>query len=277
MEDTLRSGAFRAEVAAVLAVWRPDLVLIMPDDPDTIVVDAPTAEIQIFLGNLHANIRAFTGDARRDAILDFLINAISGSIPDRAEPAWPEAKGRLWIQIVPVVYASQNPTLVTRPFTSRVMIAYALVSDDTYKLVTQDMVERWGVAAEAVHDAAVAGLEAASKTLPITVKDAPGRGPGAYVILATGDNFDAARLVLPDFMARLRAVLGGTVTVGIPIRDVLIAWTPDCAARAQLMALIDENSQAGVHSHPLTNELFVATAAGVRPATEAGAAAQRGG
>jgi hypothetical protein len=263
-------------VAAILGVWRPDLALIEPDDPDTIVVDTPASEVRIFLGNLHANVQALSGDIRRDAILDFLIGAIGASIPDQAEPAWPEAKGRLWIQIVPVQYGAQNPTLVSRPFTPRVMIAYALVSDDSYKLVTRNMLTRWDVAADELHDASVAGLEAASETLPIDVRHSVD-GPGARMTLATGDNFEAARLLLPGFRARLRAALGGTAIIGIPIRDFLMAWTPDFAGRVRLVVIVDEDSQPGIHSHPLTNELFVATAEGVRPATEAETAAQRGG
>lgn len=272
MKDTLRSGTFRAEVAALLGVWRPDLVPIMADDPTTIVIDTPASEIRIFLGNLHANVRALTGDARRDAILDFLINAVSAA--GLAEPAWPAAKGRLWIQIVSVQYGLQIPTLVSRPFTPRVQVAYALVSDDTYKLVTQDMLKRWNVTADAVHDAAIAGLEAASEALPFDVRHA---AEGAQATVAVGDGFDAARLLLPRFMARLRAALGDTVIVGIPIRDFLVAWTPDFVARAQFTVLIDRDSQPGAHSHALTNELFVAAAQGVRPATAAETAAQRGG
>lgn len=75
-------------------------------------------------------------------------------------------------------------------------------------------------------------------------------------------------------MRRLRAALGDILIVGIPNRDFLVAWTPDFAGRAGFVAQISRDMQR--RPHPRTDELFVATTDGVRPATRAETAAQRG-
>ncbi len=61
--------------------------------------------------------------------------------------------------------------------------------------------------------------------------------------------------------------LGDFVYAGIPNRDFLVLWSQDFAAHAGFVAQIKRDSQN--RPYPLTDEIFVITAAGVRPATSA--------
>jgi uncharacterized protein YtpQ (UPF0354 family) len=154
-----------------------------------------------------------------------------------------------------------------------VVIAYALDSDASYKLVIQDDLVKWSVDADAVHAAAIDGLEDLSAGIEIRARPSK-KGPGVFATILTRDGYDAARLLLPGFMKRMRGVLSDTVVVGIPNRDFLIAWTPDFAAHAGFVAQIGEDVQS--QPHPLTDELFIAGPDGVRLATAAEMAAQHG-
>lgn len=87
-----------------------------------------------------------------------------------------------------------------------------------------------------------------------------------YVIVDTHDGYDAVRLLLPNFMARLRTTLEVLrVFAGIPNRDFLVAWTPDFAARKGFALKLREDVL--VRNHPLTDALFTSSDAGVALAT----------
>lgn len=265
--DALSSGAFREEVVAILRQRRPDLALILPDDPTTIQAGSVT----LYLGNLYLQVRDLAGRPRREQISRFLDE---GARAGRLEPqGWAEARPRLRAQIVPIEYRTSGLKLLSRDFSRQVIIAYAVDSPESYQLVTEEMAARWGVEAAAIQDAAVKGLEKISTDLEIAAKDAA-NGPGRFATIATQDGYDAARILAPRFLARLRSALADTVVIGIPNRDFLAAWTPDFAARADFVAQIRKDVTA--RPHPRTDELFVATAEGVRPATKAETAAQSG-
>lgn len=270
--DALSSGAFRREVAAILRRRRPDLALTLPDDDPTTI---RAGDLSIYLGNLYRQVQDQAGDSRRQEIERFLDQMARAGGPGQPAPeTWVQARGRLRAQIVPIEYRTAGPKLVSRDFGRRVVIAYAVDSADSYQLVTADMATGWSVDAAAIHEAAIEGLEGISTNVEIEVETAE-IGPGRYATIATRDGYDAARILAPRFLQRLRAALGDTVMIGIPNRDFLVAWTPDFAARAAFVAQIRKDVQT--RSHPRTEELFVATADGVRPATKAETVAQSGG
>lgn len=266
--DALSSGAFRQEVAAILQQRRPDLALTLPDDPAVIQAGSVT----VYLGNLYLQVRDLTGARRREEIARFLDEGIRAGQPE--PQGWAEARERLRAQIVPIEYRTAGPKLLSRDFSRQVVIAYAVDSPDSFQLVTEEMAAHWGVDAGTIHAAAIEGLDGISADIEIAAK-AAAKGSGRFATVATQDGYDAARILAPRFLKRLRAALGDTVVIGIPNRDFLVAWTPDFAARADFVAQIRKDMTAQPHSR--TDELFVATAAGVRPATEAETAVQSGG
>lgn len=263
-------GSFRDEVAEVLRRRRPALRFTLPADPETIVIGS----VQIYTGNLQRDVEGLDGAAREQAILDFIDRVTRNwKSGETSTGSWRRDKERLRIQIAPAEYRDLSAELLSRDFTPQNIIVYALDETLSYMLVTRDMAASWGVDPGLVHAAAVAGLDRLSERTPIAVSR-PAGGPGAYAVLAAGDGYDAARLLAPRFMQRLRKALTDTVIVGIPGRDRLVAWTPDCGARARLAADVESDSES--LSHPLTGSLFVAGPGGVRLATAAETAAQHG-
>jgi hypothetical protein len=90
---------------------------------------------------------------------------------------------------------------------------------------------------------------------------------GYFAAVQRRDAYDAARLLLPEFRARVLSKLGDFVFAGIPNRDFLILWSKDFSGHAGFVAQIKKDSQS--RPYPLTDEIFVITAGGVRAATNA--------
>jgi uncharacterized protein YtpQ (UPF0354 family) len=91
---------------------------------------------------------------------------------------------------------------------------------------------------------------------------------GAFVAVSTTHGYDAARLLLPHFMRRVREALNASlIFAGIPNRDFLVAWTPDFAPRWGFATKIAQDFQS--RPHPLTGALFASNDSGVRLADSA--------
>lgn len=267
--------SFRGEVVAVLRRQRPALAFTLPgDDPESIHVKVGENTLQVYLGNLQRQLGGARGMDREGQILDFFDRIVAVRPADDEERArWSEARARLRLQVVPIEYRQQAEALVSRDLAAKVVIAYALDQGERYALVTTDDLKTWGVDADAIHEAALDGLEAASGKLAIEAEKSA-KGRGAYVTILTNDGYDAARLLLPSVRQRLLRALGSDLAIaGIPNRDFLVAWTPDFSARAGFAAKVSEDAKS--RSHPLTDELFVIEANGFRVATAAELVEQR--
>ncbi|MDT3379960.1 DUF1444 family protein [Labrys neptuniae] len=267
--------SFREEVVALLRRRRPALAFTLPgDDPEGIHVKVGGNTLQVYLGNLERQLGKARGMDREGQILDFFDRIVAVRPADDEERArWQEARTKLRLQVVPIEYRRQTKELVSRDLAARVVIAYALDQGERYALVTTDDLKTWGVDADAIHEAALAGLEAASGKLAIEAERSA-KGRGAYATILTSDGYDAARLLLPSVRQRLLQALGSDLAIaGIPNRDFLVAWTPDFSARAGFAAKVSEDSKS--RSHPLTDELFVIEANGFRVATAAELVEQR--
>ena len=81
------------------------------------------------------------------------------------------------------------------------------------------------------------------------------------------DGYVAARLLAPRFMERMGDELGPEHFVGVPHRDLLMAWSVDCSAKRQLATLLTQ--YASISAYRLTDEIFVWSADGLRIANAA--------
>lgn len=267
--------SFREEVVSLLRRRRPALKLTLPgDDPESVHVKVGENTLQVYLGNLQRQLGTAQGADRESQILAFFDGILAvRPAGDEERTRWQVARAKLRLQIVPIEYRQQAKELISRDLTAKVVIAYALDQGERYSLVTKDDLKTWGVDADALHEAALAGLETASGAVTIGAEKSA-KGRGAYATILTQDGYDAARLLLPSIRQRLLKALGSDLVIaGIPNRDFLVAWTPDFSARADFAAKVSEDSES--RSHPLTDELFVVDANGVRMATPAELAEQR--
>ncbi|MEW6641736.1 MAG: DUF1444 family protein [Pseudomonadota bacterium] len=260
--DDLDDGSFKREVVALLGGRHPEWTIAPTDDPAMIVISSRS----ISLTNLYLHVRSMPADRRETEIVAFVENALhvsmAGQLAD--DISYAAAETRLRPQIVPDDYKATASDIASRPFFAGLSIACVLDDGKAYQVLRQPTLATWHMDQTAVEARAIANLETVSASLALAAK--PNSRRGAYVIVDTSDGYDAVRLLLPQFMSRLRDALGvPRAFVGIPNRDFLVAWTPDFAARQGFAAKIREDALS--KPHRLTDMLFASSNAGVTPLT----------
>jgi len=256
--DAFEDGAaFRQAVLALLDRRHPEWHATPGSDVTTIMVGHKV----ISLANIYLHVRNMPPAHRDDQIVSLIENSVNAN-SRASEMPLAEARSRLRLQIVPAEYQRQ-PDLVFRPFNpplTDVIVAYALDDDKVYELLRQPTLDAWKVGRDEVEAVAIENLEAISSKVALKRQDVD---DGSYIIVSTSDGYDAVRLLLPQFMKRLRAALKvSAVFVGIPSRDFMVAWTPNFAKRRGFAAQVARDVMS--HPHPLTDALFVASESGVR-------------
>jgi Protein of unknown function (DUF1444) len=264
--DDLDNGRFRGDVMALLARERPQWkVAALPADPFGVSVDTG----QIYLGNLWRTVSSLTGKERDTAILTFF-DTTRSLIGKGNNESFATVSPALRARIVhadfgnPVLTAKD--ALVLRPLSKNARIAYVIDSEQAVRYVTASYLKDWATDVDTIHALAIANLDAAVRDTVFEVRQAEDEAR-RFTALALNDSYAAARLLSPGFMARVREQLGPKVFVGVPNRDFWVAWGPAFARRSNFAAKVAED--AGRQAYALTGELFVSTAAGVRPATGA--------
>lgn len=232
-------------------------------------------EMTLGLGNLYRHLKEAEADraeidrrllaeyeeARRRAAAE------KGMAPG-STPSWAQARARLRPQLVPAEYGAQNPGLLRRAFLPGVDLAYAVDQPERYTLLLAPQAASWGVDTGEVHAVALANLETLSdpQALAVTLPTDP-NARGRWLSIDAADGYAAARLLVPALRRRMGELLGEPFFVGVPNRDFLVAWSRDLSFHA---AFVDRVRQDFARKHhPLSPEVFVATAAEVRPATAA--------
>jgi uncharacterized protein YtpQ (UPF0354 family) len=258
----LQDGGFRQEVITLLARRHPEWTIVPEADLAMITI----ASTHISLNNLYLRIQGMPQDRREAEIVAFVENSMQGSHAAAAsdKQSYTANEARLRPQIVPDEYKRAAPDLVCRPFLAGLSVAYAIDDEKSYQFVLRPTLEGWQKPQEEIEARAIANLEGASASIPLEARRRLNQK--AYAFVDTHDGYDAVRLLLPKFMARLRAALESPrVFVGIPSRDFLVAWTPDFAGRKGFALKLREDVL--LRPHPLTDALFTSSDAGVALAT----------
>ena len=262
LADTLDGDTFRQNVIVLLKRRHPEWQVVPGTDPETIKI----SNFEIYLDNIYRQVRNLPSAERDDQTVSFIENALTESEKSKDNPGFAEAGDRVRPQIVPADYLGQAPDLVHRPFLAGLMVAYAIDEKNRYELLRQPDIDAWQIGQAEIETHAIANLEAASTGLAVQLGTNP-QG-GAFIAVSTSDGYDAARLLLPQFMRRLRqAMKASLVFVGIPSRDFLVTWTPDFASRRAFATKIAQDFRD--RPHPLTDALFASSDSGVRLADAA--------
>jgi uncharacterized protein YtpQ (UPF0354 family) len=183
------------------------------------------------------------------------------------EKTFEAVRSRLRARIVSAEMVAQSGSdklmLVTRPFSPKARIGYVVDRAQTMAFVSTGSLDKWSASADAVHASAIENLDALSRDVEIQ-PHAPHPGSGLYAAIQGPEGYAAALLLAPQFMARMGEELGPEHFVGAPARDLLLAWSVDCSIKRKLAARVAFYALSGPYG--LTDELFVWSADGVRPA-----------
>jgi len=255
---------FRTQALRILRQKFPGIEAV-PDKKDSalIKIEDGTRDLTIDLANIHAAVRYLPAALKQAALGDFLEEmAASGCPQSPGETPWTKAKELLRPRLVSPDMRVTVPDVLVRRFAPGAVVAYVLDQGRRVQYVIRDHLVSWGVDTRRIHEVAVANLEALSEALPLELRE--GKGGGLLTLVAMGDSYDAARLVLPRFRERLMAELGEPIFVGIPDRDTFVAWSSDHAQLAKLVALIGK--YAAEEPYPITGTIFRVDRKGVRVA-----------
>ena len=198
--------------------------------------DEPTASIRDSAPDLLAPI-----DASSPVSGHVVAPAVRSSIADSPEHDWDAARGILIPLLRPTgthgmfvtdfdpaalaADASRNhsqPILDEGP--CDLSVVYAMPGTGFDVIVNGDHLLSWGIAVDALQEAAFRNLATWSATAAWTDEVS---GERRLISSDTGDGWDASRIILPEVRDRLVAELGGSgrVLIGLPERHLLIAGT----------------------------------------------------
>lgn len=259
-DDTAALTALRAEVIAVLKKARP--AMKPSEGPDPWLVKFSTGTLSIL--NLARNLEGLEGAARRAEILHFADAALP-SEPAQANATFASVEKRLRIQIAPAEYGEANSQMraLHRGFGEGLIVAYVVDYPDRIAYVSEEQAKEWKADRETIERAAIANLERRLMSEPIEVEKVKS-GIGRHMVVVDGDGYGAARVLCPNYMARLHEKLGPHLFIGIPTRDELVVWTPGHASRKKLVELVELTHRT--RSHSLTPTVFVTDRGRLRPA-----------
>lgn len=193
-----------------------------------------------------------------DAILEMLEKAIHSFAPDRGQQLWDELEDRIYPMFKPLellveVVERGLPQLVYRPFLADLIICYVVDEGESVGYVNEEHLKSWGVLESTLYNQALDNLR--KRTLQPNMASVTGNGAQRLYLYATGDGYDAARLLLTDVLAEWAEHVPGSLVLGIPYRDVLVGFSDADREVLQRMALqIVTDSQRQEYS--LTDHLF---------------------
>jgi uncharacterized protein YtpQ (UPF0354 family) len=133
-------------------------------------------------------------------------------------------------QFFPAHWLNDAPDLVFTEFPSRIRIGYVIRGEGSYSYVMRPALEDAGTSLEALHNLALDNLRA----MPCEGLQL-GKTPGGSEVFLTGidDNFQAARILLPNVQSVIVREIGEEYFAAIPCRDWFVCWSKDQASEWQ--------------------------------------------
>jgi hypothetical protein len=227
-ERTVRE--FRQRVLAVLATEFPDRKFVAAaNDPHIIEM----GKARFGLDNLYKKFQRTDGGAAalRDVVREHFQTTVASA--DAAAAAanmdWPAARTRVRPQLFPIEWIDRL-SLVHRPFASGAALGFVLDFAKSTQYVRVDDMARWHVTLDELSASAFANLELASKGIrPVS----GGHEGDRFLVLETGDSYDAVRLFLPSVRESAAKTLGTPFLAAVPSRGRLFLWPTGSSAQFQ--------------------------------------------
>lgn len=170
-------------------------------------------------------------------------------------------------RIMPMLYPQnqwqgQFPQHVGEPWVSGLAVLYVVDQPDTYWYIREELLEKWELSREQLHDLALSNLTVYWEVTPMQLHVAAGeRGP-SMVLPAKHDTYNAVRFLCPEFRSQLLELFGREFVTGLPSRDFFAATAVE--SRELLQHFQQQvRSDYARSDHPLSDRLLLVTADGV--------------
>ena len=204
--------AFRQRVIKLAQELYPNLTLAEhPEALDVVLAD----EQQVSLQNIRAN---YTLSERPDDDLRFLVERhfgqlLSPAIPKIEDLTYDSIQDKLYPQVMPAEYVESAPLrLISFPLSNEVSVGLVADFPETYMYLREVDLQRWDVAADDLFDQAQKNLEELTQSVQLQLA---GADKDVFVAVASGDGYDAVRILMPTFQAFLAQHLGETFRFAI--------------------------------------------------------------
>lgn len=200
------------------------------------------------------------------AVAEALLASLRNYNPARAVSSFDELRELVYPMLKPIALLAtirerSLPMIVYRPFLADLIISYVIEEPSSVAYISEQHLERWGLAEHELHEQAMANLR--RRTAERGSHTVTGEGYQRLVIFDAQDGFDATRLLLPDLIEPWAAGLPGTMVVGIPNRDFLIIFSD--SDRTILTAVAHQiQREAAERAYGLTDQLFTVRGGQVR-------------
>jgi uncharacterized protein YtpQ (UPF0354 family) len=165
------------------------------------------------------------------------------------------------ILLLATVRERELPMIVYRPFLADLIITYVIDEPGRLAYINENHLERWDIAAHELHEQAMINLQA--RTAERGSYTVTGEGAQRLVVFNTQDGFDATRLLLTTMLDEIRPQFPGTMVIGIPNRDFLIAFS-DADRTILANVALQIQRDAAERDHGLTDQLFTLSNGEVR-------------
>lgn len=177
------------------------------------------------------------------------------NLPSLDNLAFDAVEAKLFPQIMPGDFTKAAPsTILSFPFAREIRVGVVADFPDSYMYVRMEDLERWNITADQAFTHAIDNLQSASEDLDMHFVE---NGPNTFAAIASGDGYDAVRILLPGLQGFLAQHLGETFRFGIPNRDFLICWRLDCDDTFHQDFSSKVAADHGEQPYPLSPSVFV--------------------
>ena len=197
---------------------------------------------RLFVINMFHEFGALPPAAQRARMAAILEDLVARQLEPPLE--WATARERL----VPVLRACTThggggSRILKRPFAPFVDCGVVIDSAQTMRYVIGSALEQWNIDAGVLFDAATANLASAADGLE---RLETASLPGALWYVATNDDYETSRLVLPGWLAGMKGRVGGRPVAIIPDRTTLVVGRDELAIIEWMHHTAEEKYAAAV-------------------------------
>jgi uncharacterized protein YtpQ (UPF0354 family) len=148
------------------------------------------------------------------------------------------------------VVATSTDDPAVKPFDD-LSVIYGVQRPDSFTVVTKDDLKRWGRSVEELDGVAIANLEKETNAKQKLLCEPSG---GQKLCgWASGDGYDATRMLVPGLRRQIADALGGPAVYAVPLESVFVALARNYADVIKNTVL----QQFTTGENPLSPELFV--------------------
>jgi len=201
------------------------------------------------------------------AVLTTLLFSTSLLAGCKGNDEWKENKASIMPQLMEGNMKRRVPLIINREISRDLDLGYVIDREKGYDFIFQYNLKDWEIDAGTLHKTAMRNFEKLAKNAEIQTANAEEGTTGRYVIIESGNGYDAVHLLSPTIRKKLKKYLGKEYIIGIPTRDFFIAWHKEFSLGGQFMEQVEKEFEEG-DKYKLTPRLFLVSEDKIEPLTK---------